>query len=143
MKKSLIIIALFILTLFICGCRQPVENSGELIGTYEVEYNHNWGQNLGKETLTLKDDMTYTQIFKASNGQIYKNTGRWHLEKLDGDPNLCLYLSDISDFLNDSYNAIDAYPHRHGGCYTGAYMHGSQIWIIINEDLGLYYKKIK
>src|SRR6185369_7070182 len=67
---------IYLSILIVCfGCGKSALNESRLIGSYYVKFPH------GIETLLLKDDKTFVQIYtRIENGQSQTNTGIWNFD---------------------------------------------------------------
>jgi len=113
---------------------------GDAIGTYRVRYEPYRGVYLGKETLVLRPDTTYEQIFTPATGRVARNTGTWTFSQASAGPEI--YLDGLMHYLDESYDHL-AKPPKRLGMFTGVAKHGKHVSILINDDLGLWYEKVK
>ncbi len=68
---------LFVMVCLFCiitGCGRNLTRA-QLVGTYRAEYSY------GTETLILKPDRTYEQLFKYNKGKSLKNAGKWEYSR--------------------------------------------------------------
>jgi hypothetical protein len=66
------------------GCSKPVVRS-RLVATYEIEHER------GVETLTLRDDGTYSHRFKPEFGAESTHVEKWEFSADDGRPTVVLH----------------------------------------------------
>lgn len=119
----------------------PSVSKKNVIGTYKVKYEPYAGVYLGEETLVLKSNRTFVQLFKPKKGHLEKNQGTWKLHREpDGRPSLDL--NGIMAYLNEGYDKL-AIPPTKINMTTGFMGSKNRPMILINDDMGLYYEKIK
>ncbi|MCE5200577.1 MAG: hypothetical protein ABFD54_09960 [Armatimonadota bacterium] len=128
-----------------CGCgpsylpSQSVTKR-DLVGSYYVRYEPYRGRYLGHETLTLRSNGTYQQIFVTSCGRVSKNTGTWRLEQDYNEPNL--WLEHAGQYLNEWHDQLATHP-QYEGMSAPVNRRGNRIWITVDDDMDIYYQKKK
>lgn len=151
-KKIVLLIIIFLLSVTICVVgigafyfhrNWPISalsssiDRADLVGKYSITWIPAGGKILGRETLILNDNGTFNQIFKSSKGAIRRNSGKW---KWDSSSKM-LVLDDIKLYVDESDKVnLNA---KSTSVSTDAIKQFDQIWLIVNEDLGYYYKKNK
>lgn len=141
MRVLISVCAVYMLCAFGCGCGPGRSKSNpvtqrDLVGTYHVKWEPYRGRNLGGETLILKSDGTFSQAFTSAGGGVFKNVGTWNLERGPSGP--VLRLSDVKRYVSKSYDAIIPHPKPEGQ-WLSVYKRANRIYLVIDEDNGLYY----
>lgn len=135
----LIIICLIVLPLIFTGCASREIPASDIVGKYKVEYKP-YGTILGTETLDIKADGTFNQVFTLARGKVWKTSGTWHTEK-----DSAYYTTFVlENWLNASVmlgNTGATHPER-TGFFTSVERKGSSMMITINDDEGYYYRKV-
>jgi hypothetical protein len=106
-----------------------MSNSSELVGRYEAHYQN------GAETLELRAGGTYTQNFKALNGQETQNTSTWKFDPYGGEPKVFL-----DNFVQNFPGSSQTAPI---GTLVGVEKNWGRIRLYVSYDRGLYYTKIE
>jgi hypothetical protein len=131
--------------LLISGCgpgdrpSDPVSRR-DMVGVYHGKWEPYPGRVLGRETLTLRRDGTYEQVFVSSGGRACKNAGKWSLERNTGGP--MLFLENAGQYLDPWHDKLAAKP-SYVNTWIGVAKHGRRMWLLFDDDLGLYYEKGK
>jgi hypothetical protein len=118
--------------LLLCCCSQPSQK--EIYGRYMLE------SPTGTEYLTMNQNGTYFQKYESKDGQVHlSQTNRWTYEPDEysiyfQDP---LLIYDTTGKLNDP-----AHIQTEGMCGLVFTKEFGEIRININEDLGIYFKKL-
>ena len=131
---SLAVILLSSLILVQNGC-VPIPRTykkAELLGTYEIKYP------FGTDTLVLNADDTYEQRFVDKAGKVYSNRGKWDFEGGRGNQ---VALVNAVDVCSPFGKFASTEPHRGYSLRTFGWYRGTVI--AVNEDLGLYMRKIR
>jgi hypothetical protein len=82
--RYLIVISALSSLVALFGCSKKVERS-QVLGEYEVEHQN------GVETIELRSNGTYTQIFKRKDGTEATVTDTWDFEPYNGEPKVALH----------------------------------------------------
>ena len=118
--------------LVLCRCSQPAQE--EIYGRYVLESPN------GTEYLTLDKDGTYSQQYESKDGTVrLSQTERWTYQPERQEVNLQdpLLIYDVTGKLNDP-----AHIQGKGLCGLLLTRELGAIRININEDLGIYFKKL-
>jgi len=118
--------------LLLCRCSQPTQD--EIYGHYRLE------SPTGTEDLTLNKDGTYSQQYESKDETVHlSQTERWTYQSETKEVNLQdpLMIYDITGKLNDPSHI----PTK-GVWGLGLTREFGEIRININEDLGIYFKKL-
>jgi hypothetical protein len=104
----------------------------ELIGTYEISYS------FGTDILILNSDNTYEQRFVDKSGKAFINRGKWDFE---GGRDNQVSLINAVDVCDPFGKFASTTPHRGYSLRSFGWYRGTVI--SVNEDLGLYMRKIR
>jgi len=83
-----------------------------IIGTYKVTHDAEGGGILGTETLFLRENGTYEQVFRPTAGGEWKNCGLWHVDR-DENGNTLVVMDNRLEALiqaEDSSYALSVHP---------------------------------
>lgn len=111
-----------------------------MVGTYTVTYEA-YGSVLGTETLVLRADGRYEQVFVPVHGKGWKHSGSWTLDNSQGTS--VLVLSDYWAALDEYGDKLRARPKRYPNFYPGVYERSGRICILIHASTDQYYCKVK
>lgn len=136
LTRRFAVVAACVLAVVLCGCSGRITES-TLVGTYHVKWEPYPGRNFGQETLKIKSDKTFEQVFVASSGRVSKNTGTWYIDR---NPSTTIHLNDVKNYVSPNYDILIKNPQPQGE-FLGIHKFGSKVYLIINDDLDLYYKK--
>jgi hypothetical protein len=112
----------------------------DMVGTYTLDYKTDYGY-LGKETLILKADGTYTQIYISVKGPTVKNNGNWDLHPIMGEQMFALY-----DYMlpMDEFGKPNKIPFPKTGAVSSTpYKFMGKVVIPGDPNFDQYYHKIK
>lgn len=142
-KRHTLLLSISLLGSLVCGCgpsdtpSEPVTGK-QMIGSYTLKWEPSRGACFGTETLKLKSNQTYQQIFVTTGGKIYRNNGTWALQQNYGD--MEIYLTHAGQYSDEWHNRLAAHPQYEDTSF-GVFKHGRNISLMVDEDLGLYYRK--
>lgn len=108
----------------------------DVIGTFRITWEPYAGVNLGRETLTLKRDHSFEQVFYPGRGKPRKNSGRWTLE-----PRARITLEGYVQYIDNGGWSKLAINPKPANLYTGISKYGKTLSIGFNDDMGLWYRK--
>ncbi len=109
----------------------------DVVGIYEARYD-TFGAVGGFETLALKPDGTYLQVYLRRNGEMITNTGKWEF-KDDKEWGTSVRLEGVLSPEEDTtFNKTVPKENVH----TGAHSFFGRITLPIDEDLGYHYTKV-
>lgn len=137
---TIIISCLIIFSFLIAGCSTREIPASEVVGKYKVTYGPYSGVILGTETLDVKADGTFDQVFTSAHGKVWKTSGTWHTEKDSAYDTTFVF----ENWLNASVmlgNTGATHPER-TGFFTSVERKGSSMIIMINDDEDYYYRKL-
>ena len=124
-------VGLFII--FLAGCGEAGASRAsvkELAGSYETEFTH------GKERITLNPDMTFSQVFVSSGGEI-RARGTWQRSTE--------FLGPTEVLLIGNYASEDSPPGSeavYGQRILIVHREHGQIKLALNEAADWYYDRI-
>jgi len=82
--RYLMVIAVLSSLVTLFACSKKVERS-QVLGDYEAKHQN------GVETIELRSNGTYTQLFKRKDGTEAKVTDTWDFEPYNGEPKVALH----------------------------------------------------
>lgn len=127
-QVKLQVFALLVCILFF-GCQQIAKP--EIYGVYEANFDE------GIERIILLPDDIYKQEIHLKSGASYVNEGSYSFSKIDGIITFKQALSiDLTDWNKTGFTADKLDELVHIKAFGG-------ITLNFNEDLGIYYKKIR
>jgi hypothetical protein len=127
-QKQLQVFIVILCTL-VLGCWQI--DKTEIYGIYEAKFDE------GIERITLLQGDTYTQEIELKSGSTYFNKGSWTYSKIDKTITFNQVMSlDLTNWNKISFVAdqLDQVVHVKTS---------SEITLNFNDDLGIYYRKIR
>lgn len=113
----------------------------DMVGTYTLDYKSDYGY-LGKETLILKEDGTYIQIYAPAKGPTVRNNGKWDLHYLSNGVQMFSLYDAIAPM--DVWGKPNKAPFpRNGGITTTPMRFMGKIQISGDPNFDLWYHKVK
>jgi hypothetical protein len=135
------VMVLFLITviLFTISWRTAPLTMADLVGTYTLDYKTDYGY-LGKETLILKADGTYIQIYTPAKGTTVKNNGTWELYYINGQQ-----IFGLNDHMEpmDEWGKPNKIPFPRSSFSTKPTRIMGKIIISRDPNFDQYYHKIK
>jgi hypothetical protein len=104
-KQGIFVLVLFLTASLACHSPRLVDDIQEvdLVGIWEAHY----ADADGIDTLTLRADGTYQQVYKDANGYVYKSSwNKWYLEHLP-DERLRVHLKEC-DIIHTAWLSLKA-----------------------------------
>jgi len=115
---------------------QPLRER-DVVGTFEMDWTPHSGVNLGRETIVVKSNHQFEQTFVSKGAKAKRNTGSWSL-RAGGDA--LITLDGFVQYTDSNHTARAAKPES-TVMYAGVSKHGTGVWILMDDDLALWYKK--